>query len=222
MEDAKSLTENDRGDIKAKIESIFVLRGQAADEKIALLEIACDAAAQFADDYNYQNPTSAPIQPKWIYILVQALLAPKLKPELVNGDVPRLPEVMDTGDTTTVVDSESAGDEQILTTYTKTWQAKGTNVKTHTDNSHLQWGQDKPSLGRRSFWPDHEVKQLIWLHNYRGLAQVKTAKKLGRSLQSVNNKWAKIRKEQTWKDYMAECVISHRQGRDLSRPTTPT
>lgn len=50
------LTEEDRGDIKAHIESIYVLRERAADQNLALLEIGCDAAAQFARDLNYQNP----------------------------------------------------------------------------------------------------------------------------------------------------------------------
>lgn len=36
--------------------SLFAFRDRAADQDLALLEIACDAAARFADDYNHQNP----------------------------------------------------------------------------------------------------------------------------------------------------------------------
>lgn len=53
----RALTDQDRGDVRTHIESVYTLRGQAADRNLALLEIGCDAAAQFARDFNYQNPT---------------------------------------------------------------------------------------------------------------------------------------------------------------------
>lgn len=52
------LSDEDRGDISASIESIYALRAQAIDQNLALLEIVCDAAAQFARDFNYQHPAA--------------------------------------------------------------------------------------------------------------------------------------------------------------------
>lgn len=110
----------------------------------------------------------------------------------------------------------------------------------------IEWGPDKPLLqGRKSLWPNHEIKQLVWLHKYKALPQIEAAvrapsshhgnemiifndlttfpqTKLGRSFHSVTNKWSKITKEQVWKDYMAECETLRAQGRVLSRPATPT
>lgn len=178
-----------------------------------------------------------------MYILVQALLAPQLKPKLISGDVPRLSEPPETDEATTVADRESAGEEAELST-------KGSDkymaTHTHTESSAVQWGQDKPLLARRSFWSDHETKQLVWPHKYKAFPQVEAAvrftsslelsyeggymtltdntekRKLGRSLQSVTNKWSKITKEKVWKDYMVECRSMRNQSKDLTRPATPT
>lgn len=106
------------------------------------------------------------MEPKWTYILVQALLAPQLKPELVAGDVPSLIGLLDTDAEAQMTDDGSAVDEPSV--------AAMSNNAAHKDTAS-QWGPEKPLQSNRSFWLGHEIKQLIWLDKYKGYHQAEVA-----------------------------------------------
>lgn len=167
------------------------------------------------------------MEPKWAYILIQALLAPHLKLELVEGDVPSLSELLDA--------DVGIGQASV---------AAMNNNAVCQENAEFQYGSEKAVQSSKSFWSDHEIRQLIWLQKYKALHQIEVAvrtasltdieyyghtdtdglckRKLGRTLHSVTNKWAKVAKDEDWKNYMAECESSRTQGGNLSRPATPS
>lgn len=94
-----------------------------------------------------------------MYILVQALLAPDMKPELVAGDVTCLSEILDAKVEDTITDDDSAVD--------KPRSAATNNDSTRKEATTPQWGSDKPFQTNRSFWINHEIKQMIWLQKYK-------------------------------------------------------
>lgn len=106
------------------------------------------------------------MEPKWTYILVQALLAPQLKPELVAGDVPSLTGPLDAEAEAQMTDDDSAVDKPSVA-------AMSNNVAHKATAS--DWGPGKPLQSNRSFWLRHEIKQLIWLDKYKGYHQAEVA-----------------------------------------------
>lgn len=102
-----------------------------------------------------------------MYILVQALLAPELKPELVAGDVPCLSELLEPKVEDAMTADDSAVDEPR--------SAATNNYSARKEGTTRQWGPDKHFQTNKSFWLSHEIMQMIWLQKYKAYHQNEVA-----------------------------------------------
>lgn len=113
-----------------------------------------------------------------MYILVQALLAPKLKPELVTGDVPSLSDLLESEAEATMTDEDDAMGKPSV--------AAKSNDSAHQEDAKPQWGPDKPLQGNKAFWLSHQIKQMIWLHKYKAYPSIEVAV---RSIFLIDTRW---------------------------------
>ncbi|KKY35735.1 hypothetical protein UCDDA912_g04343 [Diaporthe ampelina] len=222
------LTERYKAVIQDKIEALLPLKSLAADPDVANIEIVSDAAMSFVDVYNPEHPGN-PLNQKWLYIGVQTLASIDLKPDLVRGEVRRLPEVS--------IETEARTDDPVADRHDipQPDETEDDAVADPKDISHkppappafsdgatprdeqAPAGDSEPppaktprSRKRRSSgprvangkdpWGDEEIKKLIkW--KVQGMTHKEVGAKLGRTEPACAIRHSIVLKQAQWMDY---------------------
>ncbi|KAJ4424902.1 hypothetical protein N0V82_000405 [Gnomoniopsis sp. IMI 355080] len=212
-----------RAGIDNAINAVFHLRSQAADIAVAHLEIACDAALNYAHEYNELHPDDIVI-PYWMYICVQALLSPHLRPALLEGGkVERLLDWVaeQTGELAQVQPSDPGLDEgptmsSVDLPTSSSQQSSYLDVSITSDDDEVSSCVRSVNAGEpckggpmrplpKMPWTEADICQLIELRA-QGLTHMETAARLDRGQGAVENKYGRVVKEAAWKPYVAECA----------------
>ncbi|ROW06676.1 hypothetical protein VPNG_06736 [Cytospora leucostoma] len=187
LERVAHLSEEDRTLISDSIQEVFSLREHAEDIHVAHLEIACDAAISFAENFNEKVSESQRINLRWFYTCVQSLLTIELKPELLeDGQVDRLPLPNEQIDTESGIDASSPCSSS----------AKHDAPLRETSAERSVTADDEPAVAMkdaRAPWEEDELRQLIQLKD-SGLRHREIARRLGRTQSAVENKYGRLMK----------------------------
>ncbi|KAK7736558.1 hypothetical protein SLS53_006990 [Cytospora paraplurivora] len=191
--------------IANSVEEVLPLREVARDQEVANLEIACDAAVAFVEDYNTMNPENK-FNVRWFYLNVQALLTIDLKPALLDEPVTRLksPDVDEDAEENTDEQESPAIDHTPVASNTRASKKRKAPAATPaSDVESDNGGSSKKKVVRWARWTDEEIERLIGMR-LNGMSNIAIAKALGRSYHSVETKWSYITHEERWKSYIDE------------------
>ncbi|KAK7736559.1 hypothetical protein SLS53_006991 [Cytospora paraplurivora] len=185
--DHRLLDQEERTLISDSIQEVFPLREHAEDIHVAHLEIACDAAISFAENFNEEAPESQRVNLRWFYTCVQSLLTIELKPELLeDGRVDRLPLPNEQIVNKSEIDSSSSCSSS----------AKDDAPLRETSAERSVTADNEPAVAMkdpRAPWEEDELHQLIQLKN-SGLRHKQVAERLGRTQSAVENKYGRLMK----------------------------
>ncbi|ROW06677.1 hypothetical protein VPNG_06737 [Cytospora leucostoma] len=183
--------------IANSVEKALPLREIARDQEVANLEIACDAAVAFIEDYNKVHPDNM-FNVRWFYINVQALLTIDLKPALLAEPVDRLESPHDDEEVEENIDEQEspAVDHPPAARSNRALKKGKAPAATMTsDGGSGNAGPSKKEVVRWARWTDEEIELMIQLR-LDGMSNIDIAEILGRPYHGVESKWSYITHEE--------------------------
>ncbi|KAF3761353.1 hypothetical protein M406DRAFT_333421 [Cryphonectria parasitica EP155] len=221
--DAEAKSNYYREIVTKAVNDTFHLRDEAQDINIAHLEIACDAAVEFAHRFNEHNPDKK-FNPRWLYHCVQSILSIYFKPELMlDGKIERLTAAAAAA-ATHAAQQDSQEEEECADTAEPSapQHAHVVDLSASPDDTAPQKDAAAAVFRRPAVpappvregslaWTEDDIKQMVQL-KASGLTHKEVAHRMGRGVSSVENKFGRVMKDGDWAAFIAECGLRNPTG----------